>query len=112
MPRATILVESSGAAALGLSLIDIDHLKRSNDDDGHAVRSNATPDRDLTRDRLRENDLLARYSGEELIAVPPSATLAICDSPKRRRKFASFTVKAQLEQGLVAQAKRETERLR
>lgn len=46
--RATILIESSGAAALGLLLIDIDYLKRSNDDDGHAVRSNSTPDRDLT----------------------------------------------------------------
>lgn len=66
-------------------MIDIDHFKRFNDDFGHGVgdqvlRLIAT----TLRDRLRENDLPARYGGEELIAVLPGATLAVCEAVGER----------------------------
>jgi diguanylate cyclase len=58
-------------------LIDIDHFKRFNDEFGHGVGDQVLRlMAKVLRDRVREIDLPARYGGEELIVVLPSADLA------------------------------------
>ncbi|MDY7228446.1 diguanylate cyclase [Hyalangium rubrum] len=60
---------------LSLVMLDIDYFKRVNDTYGHpfgdeVLRAVAQ----VTRARLREVDLLARYGGEELIALLPETS--------------------------------------
>ena len=58
-------------------LIDIDHFKRFNDEFGHGVGDQVLRlMARVLRERVREIDLPARYGGEELIVVLPSADLA------------------------------------
>lgn len=64
------------AVPLSCLMLDIDHFKRLNDSHGHAsgdemLRRVA----DVTRASLRNVDLLARYGGEELIALLPETGL-------------------------------------
>ena len=70
---------------LGILLIDIDHFKQFNDSFGHSIgdqvlRLMAT----ALRERVREQDLPARYGGEELIAVLPGAELTVCETIAER----------------------------
>jgi two-component system cell cycle response regulator len=69
---------------LSLVMLDIDYFKRINDTFGHpfgddVLRAVAQ----VTRARLREVDLLARYGGEELVALlpetSPSDALRACE---------------------------------
>jgi two-component system cell cycle response regulator len=64
-------------APLSLVMLDIDYFKRVNDTYGHpfgdeVLRAVAQ----VTRARLREVDMLARYGGEELIALLPETSPA------------------------------------
>ena len=64
-------------APLSLVMLDIDYFKRINDTYGHpfgdeVLRAVAQ----VTRARLREVDMLARYGGEELIALLPETNPA------------------------------------
>lgn len=57
-------------------MIDVDHLKRINDESGHAagdcaIRAAAN----ALRARIRADDLLFRWGGDEFLAVMPSATI-------------------------------------
>src|SRR5437764_8114190 len=70
---------------LSALLIDIDHFKRFNDSFGHGVGDQVLKlVAKALRDRVRENDLPARYGGEELIAVLPGADLAACAAAAER----------------------------
>jgi diguanylate cyclase len=64
---------------LSILMIDIDHFKTFNDNYGHQVGDQVL--RLVARvlqESVRECDLAARYGGEELIAVLPSASLDAC----------------------------------
>jgi len=70
---------------LSALLIDIDHFKRFNDDFGHGVGDQVLRlVAKALRERVRENDLAARYGGEELIAVLPGADLTTCAATAER----------------------------
>ncbi|MDP2771416.1 MAG: GGDEF domain-containing protein [Giesbergeria sp.] len=57
-----------------LLLCDVDHFKRVNDEHGHAVGDEVLVEvaRTLSRN-LREGDVLARWGGEEFLALMPAA---------------------------------------
>ena len=58
--------------ALSLVMIDIDHFKRLNDTYGHPFGDEALKGvAKAVRGRLREVDFVARYGGEEMIALLP-----------------------------------------
>ena len=64
---------------LGMLLIDVDHFKRFNDNFGHNVGDQVLKLLGgVLKERVRENDLAARYGGEELIAVLPTADMETC----------------------------------
>jgi diguanylate cyclase len=60
-------------------MIDIDHFKKFNDSYGHQVGDQVLKlMAAVLREHVRDNDLAARYGGEELIAVLPGADLEAC----------------------------------
>jgi diguanylate cyclase len=64
---------------LSVLLIDVDHFKRFNDNFGHAVGDQVLRlIAKVVRERVRDQDLPARYGGEELIAVFPHSDLQAC----------------------------------
>ena len=64
---------------LSVLLIDVDHFKRFNDDFGHGVGDQVLRlIAKVLRERVRDQDLPARYGGEELIAVFPGSDLKAC----------------------------------
>ncbi|MBC9883974.1 GGDEF domain-containing protein, partial [Bradyrhizobium sp. INPA01-394B] len=72
-----------------------DHFKTFNDNFGHGVGDQVLRlMAKVLRDKVRAQDLPARYGGEELIAVLPDADLAACtDIAERiRRAIAECTI--------------------
>jgi diguanylate cyclase len=64
---------------LSVLLIDVDHFKRFNDEFGHGVGDQVLRlIAKVLQERVRNQDLPARYGGEELIAVLPDADLKTC----------------------------------
>jgi len=60
---------------LALALLDIDHFKRVNDGHGHAAGDEVLRRfAGLTLAHLREQDLLARWGGEEFLLLLPQST--------------------------------------
>lgn len=58
---------------LGVMLFDLDYFKRVNDKHGHAAGDTALQHfARLTKEELRETDLLGRVGGEEFVAVLPA----------------------------------------
>jgi diguanylate cyclase len=63
---------------LSALLIDIDHFKKFNDSYGHQVGDQVLRlVAKVLQENVREQDLAARYGGEELFAVLPGATLDV-----------------------------------
>ncbi len=74
MLRRYVQRATSNGDRLSLAMIDIDHFKRFNDDYGHLAGDRAlhAVARCLV-DHLRPEDTIARYGGEELLAILPSS---------------------------------------
>ncbi|MDZ7749399.1 MAG: diguanylate cyclase [Halofilum sp. (in: g-proteobacteria)] len=63
-------------AALSVLVIDIDHFKRVNDDHGHACGDTILQHvAQMIRDRIRTNDFVGRWGGEEFLVVLPHTTI-------------------------------------
>ena len=71
--------------ALSIGFVDVDHFKVINDTYGHAVG-----DRVLIavaaalRDSMRENDIVARYAGDEFLMIFPGATVEVATAASAR----------------------------
>ncbi|MBJ7405662.1 MAG: diguanylate cyclase [Bradyrhizobium sp.] len=80
---------------LSVLMLDIDHFKSFNDSYGHGVGDQVLRlIAKVLRDKVRTQDLSARYGGEELMAVLPDANLAACAeiAERIRRAVAEATI--------------------
>jgi len=69
--------------------IDLDHFKRVNDSFGHPAGDSALQQfTDLARKMLRQSDVLARFGGEEFIALLPSTSRAEAHATAERLRSA------------------------
>ena len=83
--RASQISAMETGEPLSVLLIDIDRFKQFNDNFGHGVGDQVLRlMASALRERVREQDLPARYGGEELIAVLPGAELAVCEAVAER----------------------------
>ncbi|MFA6921069.1 MAG: GGDEF domain-containing protein, partial [Gallionella sp.] len=77
MERAEQVLARRSGAPLALLMIDVDHFKQINDSHGHPtgddVLSNVAG---MLAERLRVQDVLGRYGGEEFCAVAPDTDMA------------------------------------
>jgi diguanylate cyclase (GGDEF)-like protein len=63
-----------GTQPLALLMLDVDHFKRFNDDNGHPAGDRALVGvARVIREVVRPTDLVARYGGEEFVVVLPGA---------------------------------------
>ena len=70
---------------LSVFLIDIDHFKKFNDNFGHQIGDQVLRlVAKVLKDNVRDQDLAARYGGEELFAVLPGAELGVCTAVAER----------------------------
>lgn len=84
---------------VAIVMFDLDYFKRINDQYGH-LRGDEVLRRvcELCRDSLRENDLLARFGGEEFILLLPSTHAdAAAHTAERIRELVSASLQGQLD---------------
>jgi diguanylate cyclase (GGDEF)-like protein len=72
---------------LCLMIIDIDHFKKYNDDNGHLAGDVCLKAvAEAIRISIRPSDLLGRFGGEEFVILLPDTMLASCESIAKRIK--------------------------
>ncbi len=90
-------LRSDDRPALSILMIDVDHLKEINDDNGHQCGDQVlTEVSQILSTALRSGDVVGRYGGDEFLALliggEPSETDAVCErvlSEMRNSKFSS-----------------------
>lgn len=86
--------DTLGAGPVGVILVDLDHFKAINDSFGHAVGDRVLVQAALAmRAELRQGDLLARWGGEEFLAVLPGARVDETITAAERLRAALATIK-------------------
>lgn len=88
---------------LSVLLLDVDHLRRINDEHSHGAGDQVLQDiAHILQSSIREMDLLARYGGEEFVLVlpctPPDAALLLGN---RLRAQVSGHIWAHIDPGMV-----------
>ena len=74
---------------LALIMLDLDHFKRINDTFGHLSGDKVlVRTANVTREMLREGDILLRYGGEEFVVVLPGASVQDARDVAERIRFA------------------------
>ncbi|KRA18357.1 GGDEF domain-containing protein [Acidovorax sp. Root568] len=89
--QATEALERSrrSGAPVTLLLCDVDHFKRVNDQYGHAVGDQVLVAMgQVLADNLREGDVLARWGGEEFLALMPASPLDAASATAERIRAA------------------------
>lgn len=86
MNRNDLRAELEAAGPLSsIALIDLDHFKRFNDENGHVAGDRALEDfARVLRDGTRQQDLLFRYGGEEFLVIFPDLTVDEAATTLRR----------------------------
>jgi diguanylate cyclase len=83
--RSAQIVAMEKGEPLSILMVDIDHFKKFNDSYGHQVGDQVLRlVAKILQDNVREDDLAARYGGEELIAVLPGVDLDACAAVAER----------------------------
>lgn len=78
-----------GHTPLALLMLDLDHFKRINDTFGHLSGDKVlVRAANVTREMLREGDILLRYGGEEFVVVLPGASVQDARDVAERIRFA------------------------
>jgi diguanylate cyclase (GGDEF)-like protein len=88
------------AAPLTLAILDLDRFKRINDTFGHKVGDKVLRHTaELCRRRTRDSDLLARFGGEEFVALFPDTALPqasqVCEELRHHVELATFQYQGQ-----------------
>ncbi|WP_350431611.1 GGDEF domain-containing protein [Shewanella sp. H8] len=73
---------------ISIVIIDIDHFKRINDNHGHLVGDKVLCElAQLLQSKMRNDDLLTRWGGEEFVIILPNTSLADATELTERLRF-------------------------
>ncbi|MBN1241389.1 MAG: diguanylate cyclase [Spirochaetales bacterium] len=85
-----VMADERCTRGASLLMIDIDRFKQVNDSFGHAAGDTVlTALGAICRSSLREGDLVARYGGEELVALMPAASAKAASEAAERIRWAA-----------------------
>lgn len=87
--KAKQIVAMENGEPLSAMMMDVDHFKRFNDNYGHGVGDQVLKlIASTTKAKIRPEDLAARYGGEEIVVVLPSADLTTSAAAAERIRCA------------------------
>lgn len=97
-------------APLVLVMLDLDHFKQINDEQGHLGGDRVLQDfSQLIKTVIRENDVLARYGGEEFVVLLPRTAIGpACNLAERMRARIEQKLATTVSIGIAALMPQET----
>lgn len=85
MSRLAVQLDACSLRSVAVLLIDLDHFKTVNDQFGHTVGDDVLAAvAQVLRAQVRETDIVARYGGDEFLAVMPDTSIADARKIARR----------------------------